>query len=160
MRGPMAVLGAVLRGAVVARDPILAHGPIVAGRSVVEPAAVERARRFGLGLAVGFGVELIELVHEVARFGELCEIDLAAPDQIEHELAELAEGVLSTTIAANIVESCASFARAALECIAYHTCCRPEQRAEGATQFRRTKPAPSLGCHGDSLTSGLRSSPS
>ncbi len=139
---------------------MVARGPIVAGGSVVEPAAMERARWLGLGVVGGFGVELIELAHEVASFGELCEIDLAAPDQVEHELAELREGILPTTIGANVVESSASFARAALECIAYHTCGRPEQRAEGATQLWRTKPALSLGCHGDSLTSGLGSSPS
>jgi hypothetical protein len=150
----------VVRGAIVAWGAAVARVPIVTGGSVVEAAAMERARWLGLGIIVGFGIELIELAHEVARFRELCEIDLAAPDQIEHELAELAEGILPTTMAANVIESRASFARAALECIAYHTCCRPEQRAEGATQLRRTKPAPSLGCHGDSLTSGLGSSPS
>lgn len=150
----------VVRGAVVAWGAAVARVPVVTGGSVVEPAAMERAWGRGLGIVIGFGVELIELAHEVARFRELYEIDLAAPDQVEHELAEVREGVLPTTIAANVIESSASFARAALECIAYHTCCRPEQRAEGATQLRRTKPAPSLGCHGDSLTSGLRSSPS
>jgi hypothetical protein len=100
-------------------------------------------------------VELVELANEIARLGELGEIDLTAPDQVEDELTELGEGILASAVGARAVEPGATFAGAAFDRISDDIGRRSEDRAECATKLRWTEAAPSLACHGGSLTSEL-----
>jgi len=102
-------------------------------------------------------VELVELADEVAGFGELGEIDLAAADEIEDDLAEVGEGVVAAAGGQGVVEAGAAGAGAAFDGVAHDACGGPEQRAEGAAELRRTEAAASLASHGDRVTSGLPS---
>jgi hypothetical protein len=82
-----------------------------------------------LAVVVGGGVEGVELVDHVACLGQLVEIDLAAPDQLEHDLAELGERVGATAARAEVVEARSPFAGASLEGVASAGC---ERVAHGA----------------------------
>ena len=115
----------------------------------------------GRGFFLLGGVELVEVTHEVASFRELAEIDLAAADEIEDDLTELGEGVLTAAVGTHVVEASATFAGAALDRVADDTGRGPEERTERASELRWTKPTtPSLACHSGNLASGLPSVPS
>ena len=65
------------------------------GGAIVEPAADGGARRLGRrGSSAGSASSSSSWRDEVAGLGELVEIDLAAADQVEHDLAELGERVV------------------------------------------------------------------
>jgi len=72
------VAWAIVAWAIVARA--------IVARAIVVAAAACGARWWGR-LVDGLGVELVELADEVAGFGELGEIDFAAADEVEDELA-------------------------------------------------------------------------
>src|SRR5262249_38332789 len=95
------------------------------------------------------GVELVELVDEAARLGELVDVDLAAADQLENDLAELGERVVTTAMRACFVETGAAFACAALDRVANDAGLRErgaQERAERAPDLG-AKPPTSLTCH-------------
>jgi hypothetical protein len=101
------------------------------------------------------GVDLVEVSDDVAHLRELVEIDLAAADQIEDDVAELGEGVLPAAVGQRRVEARASFAGTPLEDVAQRTglCERgAEQCAERAAQLGRSEAASSsLPCHAQSV---------
>ncbi len=101
------------------------------------------------------GIDVVEMRDDVADFGELAEIDLAAADQVEDDVAELGEGVLSTASGQGGVETRATFARTALEDIAKRAGLREscaEQRAERAAKLGRAEATTtSLPCHAGSV---------
>jgi hypothetical protein len=102
------------------------------GGAIVEAAARCGARWWRGRFVVGLGVEVVELADEVAGFGELGEIDLAAADEIEDEGAQVGEGVVAAAVGAGVVEAGAAFASAALEGVADDAGGGPEQCAESA----------------------------
>lgn len=102
------------------------------GRDGRRAVALDIARRL-------VGVELVEVVDDATRLGQLVGIDLAAPHEVEDDLAELGERLLAAArrsqIGAQIVEPGATLARAALEHLAHDAGLLEggaQQRAEGA----------------------------
>jgi hypothetical protein len=69
------------------------------------------------GVVVEAGIDLVEMRDNVADFGELADIDLAATDQIEDDVAELGEGVGTAAIGQGGVEPRAALPRASFESI-------------------------------------------
>jgi hypothetical protein len=95
-------------------------------------------------------VQLVEMCDELASFGQLIDLDLAAPDQIQHHLAELDQGVVAPPTGERIVDPSATFTGAALESVAQSTGlreCGAKQRPEGAAQLGRAEATTSLPCH-------------
>jgi hypothetical protein len=119
------------------------HGAVVgagvAAGAIVEPLAAGGAR-WGWGWVGGGGVavEVVELVDEVAGFGELCEVDLTAADEVEDELAQVGEGVVAAAVGADVVEAGAALAGAALEGIADDAGGGAQEGAQGSSQLGRT----------------------
>jgi len=105
------------------------------------------------------GIELVEMRDDRARFGELGEIDLALPNELEHDLAELGEGgVALAGLAARReggIEATATFSGPALESVTQGTGLGEggaKQRAKCAAQLGSPEPATSsLPCHASSL---------
>ncbi len=100
---------------------------------------------------VGARVDLVEMLDDVADFGQLVEIDLAAANEIEHGFAEVREGVLTASSGKCRVEARAAFARTALEGVAKRAGLRErgaQQRSERAAQLGRSEATTSsLPCH-------------
>lgn len=106
-------------------------------------------------ILVDAGVDLVEVGNDVAGLGELVEIDLAAADEVEDDVAELREGVLTSAAGEGGIEARSAFARAAFESISQRAglCERgAEQRAERAAQLGRAEASTSsLPCHARSV---------
>jgi len=82
------------------------------------------------------GIELVEMRDELGGLGQLINLDLAAPDEIEDDLAEVGEGFVPATARERIVEASATFTRTALEYVAETTGlgeCGAKQGAEGSS---------------------------
>ena len=117
-------------------------------RAVVAAAIVEAGARRGWGelplvVAAVVRVELVELRDQLARLGQLVDLDLAAPDQVEDDLAEVREH-----FAAPAIRECVP--RAAFDRVAKSTGLGergPQQRSEGSSQLWRAEAATSLPCH-------------
>ena len=103
----------------------------------------------GGGVIVLVLVDLVELADEVAGFGELGEVDLAAADEVEDDVAQVGEGVVAAAAGARVVEAGAAFAGAALEGIADDAGGGPDEGVEGASQLGRAEATASLASHGD-----------
>jgi hypothetical protein len=98
------------------------------------------------------GIELVELRDDVANLGDLVDIDLAAPDQIEDGFAEVGEGVGAAAVGQGVVDARPALAGAALENLTHDAGLRErgaEERTEGAAQLGGPKAstATSLACH-------------
>ena len=130
-----------------------------AAGAIVESLTAGGARRGRIGIAIRVAVEVVELVDEVAGFGELCEIDLTAADQVEDELAQVGERVVAAAVGADVVEPGAALAGTPFEGIADDAGGGAQQGSQGSSQLGRTEAAASLACNGGSVTSGLRSAP-
>ena len=96
------------------------------------------------------GIELVEVRHELADLWQLAEIDLASPDQIEHDLSKLDEGVMTFALRQRFVEARPAFARTVCDHIAHDAGLlqrRTEERAERASELGGPEAATSLPCH-------------
>ena len=62
-------------------------------------------------------VQLVEMCDELSSFGQLIDLDLAAPDQIQDQLAELDQGVVAAPTGERIVDPRATFTGTALESV-------------------------------------------
>ena len=82
--------------------------------------------RLGLGRGA---VDLVEVRDDVGDFRQLGDIDFASTNEIEHEVAELGERVVTPAVRAQIVEPRPAFARASLDRVADHAGLR-ERRAK------------------------------
>ncbi len=83
-----------------------------------------------------FGIDRLELVDQLGGLGQLIELDLAAADELEDDLAELGERLAAATTGERIVETCATFTCTTLEHIAETAGLRErgaKQRAEGSS---------------------------
>ncbi|MGN6110211.1 MAG: hypothetical protein ACTHU0_34215, partial [Kofleriaceae bacterium] len=101
-------------------------------------------------------IHRVELPHDGLGLGQLCEIDLPAAHELEHDLAELGERVLAAPAGAHVVEPGSALARGALEGVADDAGLlegRAQESAEGSTQLGRTEPAASLSRHACKLSS-------
>src|SRR4051812_48851319 len=99
------------------RDPFFGrHGAIgLVARPVVESGARRSGRDLRLLLVSLAFVELVEVRDDLARLRELLDLDLAAADQIQHDLTELREGLTPPATGECVIEPRPAFARAALE---------------------------------------------
>jgi hypothetical protein len=96
------------------------------------------------------GIELVELGDELLDLRQLIEFDLAAPDQIEHDLAELGERLGPATTGERVAEPGPTFARTTLEHVAEPAGLRErraKQRTEGSSKLGGAEAATSLPCH-------------
>lgn len=137
------------------RDPLRRrHGAFLAR---VEPRS---RRRHGDVSVPGFvgpivlgrmlGIELVEVRDEVRCLGQLIDLDLAATDEIEDDLAEVGEGFVPAPTRERIVEARPTFTRTALEHVAETAGLRErgaKQRTEGSSKLGRTEASTSLPCH-------------
>lgn len=137
-----AAIVAVITVVIVARARRGAGVEAAAGGRLCDP--VVGIRRSG-------GVQIVEELDDIARLGELGEIDLAAADQLQDELAEGGEGVLAPAVRAGLVEARAGAAR---DGVADHPGLlegRAEERAERAPELGGAEAAASLSSHGRNL---------
>ena len=99
------------------------------------------------------------MADQIPGLGQLGDVDLAAPDQIEDELAELCEGVLAPAPGARLVELLATGARAALDRVTNDSSLLqrgPEEGAERSLELGGAKAATaSLLCHGRQRSTGF-----
>ena len=100
-------------------------------------------------------VDLFEVGDDIASFRQLGQIDLAAADQIEHDVSELGEGFLTAARRERGVEATATFSRAALEGVAERAGLRQrgaQQRAKCASELGTPEASTSsLPCHASSV---------
>lgn len=101
------------------------------------------------------GVDLVEVRDDVSNLGELLERDLAAADEVEHDLAELGERFLATSVGQRGIEDLSTFTRAAFDHVAQRAGLGErgaEQRTERAAELWRSEASTSsLPCHGRSV---------
>jgi hypothetical protein len=138
-------------GAIVAVAVTVAGRKLVARLGVAAAAVVEALARWRWCLGVGgrvLGVELVEVGDDVVDLREVGDVDLAAANEVEDDLAELGEGVGAAAAGEGVVEAGAAFADAALEDVADRGSCGADQRAERAAEFGGAEAATtSLPCH-------------